>query len=103
MDKKEIKKQLLIARAEQFEPDEPEELGKDELIEGEEMRTWISETEIDLAIYIGLQEYDVDGVWNEVRKTNKKGFLVVIDEAPESESLDVWVDHIHKWLEVKID
>jgi hypothetical protein len=109
MEKKEIKKQLLQAIDESFDVVTDEER-KEEIpetytdsIDDITMRNLISDTEIDLGIYVGLEEAECGGSWNEVRKTNKKGFQCVIDEPTSDQSLDEWVEDIYEWLQVKVD
>ena len=61
-----------------------------DIIEVTDMRDAIYE--LNLSIYVGLQEYEVYGIWNELRQGN-----IVLDmDAPDNLTLDRWVVYLYK-------
>ena len=86
----------------------PSEYNKDNdyidgmMIQAEDMRGLIGDTDIDVILYVGLQEYEVDGTWNELRI----GKMVVDIDAPNELTLKEWVKYLGGHLkekEVEVD
>lgn len=64
------------------------------LIEAVDMRTILNDISIDVALYVGLQEYDVYEVWNELRIGNR----VVDMDAPDNLTTKEWADYFDRHM-----
>lgn len=61
------------------------------LVEVADIRNIINDINIDLAIYVGLTEYDVDGTWNETRVDQR-----VVDETPDELTTKEWAEYFDR-------
>lgn len=65
------------------------------LVNIEDMRGILIDSEVEAEVYVALQEYDCEGVWNELRIAS----MVMDMDAPEEQTVDEWAGYLAENLQ----